>query len=153
MQASAQWIFAFGNRSLKALQVIIITCFAVTLIICFYASALFWFKVFSPPAPPLRTVGYCFIGTSCRFSTFIPSSLLMVYLIQSLHSCFIFITNSFPCSRTLGKKERKKSPWDYHGIFYHPFALSPFLPYAWLSIQSIPVGTEGCAVLSLYCNK
>lgn len=108
MQASAQWIFAFGNRSLKALQVIIITCFAVTLIICFYASALFWFKVFSPPAPPLRTVGYCFIGTSCRFSTFIPSSLLMVYLIQSLHSCFIFITNSFPCSRTLGKKEKKK---------------------------------------------
>lgn len=129
MQASAQWIFAFGNRSLKALQVIIITCFAVTLIICFYASALFWFKVFSPPAPPLRTVGYCFIGTSCRFSTFIPSSLLMVYLIQSLHSCFIFITNSFPCSRTLGKKEKKKKAHETIMVFSTiPLHSLPFFP-------------------------
>lgn len=129
MQASAQWIFAFGNRSLKALQVIIITCFAVTLIICFYASALFWFKVFSPPAPPLRTVGYCFIGTSCRFSTFIPSSLLMVYLIQSLHSCFIFITNSSPCSRTLGKKEKKKKAHETIMVFSTiPLHSLPFFP-------------------------
>lgn len=153
--ACSGWKFASGHRSLRALQVIIVTCFAFTLIICFYAAVLFWLKDSHPhpPALPFRTLGYCFIGTSCRFSLLIPSSWLMAYLIQGLHSCFIFIIiSSLAAEHWRGKKTPDLNNNQIHGLSWF-FATIPLhsLPFSPTPL-CLPTGIRGWAlsVLSVY---
>lgn len=102
---------------------------------------------------PLRTLGYCFIGTSCRFSLLIPSSLLMAYLIQGLHSCFVFIINSSLAAEHWRKKKKKNlNNKEIHETIMIlatiPMHSLPFSP----TPVCLPVGSRGCAlsVLSVY---